>query len=286
MEVRVADAQRAPSAEEDPRVAMARRRLEAARAELAGKDAAKPRSQKTLPATGRRAPRLRDLVPSLSPTVFVHAILLAIAITLASLALVLCYDLLNRVFVAGRVIALPTGVLLAVALSYASGCYLGIVESTSHGHTTVDDALQGDWRDWFWSLPMTLGMVLLAGVIGYGFGLLAPGSRWTIVGVCVFVLYPILQLSSLETGSPVRPISPPVFASLVRRPLAWLAFYAATVTIALAMVAAARAAWRDPPYVTMLLIGPLITAALLVYGWFLGQLARWISVRTSESVEE
>jgi hypothetical protein len=281
----MADAQRAPSAEEDPRVAMARRRLEAARAELAGKDAAKPRTERRRVAAAR-APRLSDLVPSLSPTVLVHAILLAIALTLASLALVLCYDLLNRVFVAGRVIALPTGVMLAVALSYASGCYLGIVESTSHGRTTVDDALHGDWRDWFWSLPMSLGMALLAGVIGYVLGLLAPDNLWTVVGMCIFVLYPILQLSSLETGSPVTPISPPVMGSLVRRPLAWLAFYAATVTIALAIIAAARAAWRDPPYVTMLIMGPLITVALLVYGWLLGQLARWISVQPSESVEE
>jgi len=272
--------------EEDPRKAVARRRLEAARAELVAKEATKPRAQRKQAARTAAAPTLRDLAPSLSGAVFVHAILLALAVTFAALALVWCYALLNVAFLAGRVIALPAGILAAVALSYASGCYLGIIESTAQGHTTVEDALEGDWRDWFWSLPMTLGMAALAAAIGYVLSLIAPAHMGTLIAGAILVLYPILQLSSLEIGSPLAPISLPVLRSLVTRPLAWLAFYGATIPIALGVAALARAAWRDPPYVTMLVMGPAATVALLVYGWLLGQLARWISSQRTASEED
>ncbi len=282
----MADARHAESAEEDPRRALARKRLEAARAELVAKEADKPHAQRKRAAGPAGAAPPPGLTLSLSPTVFVHAILLMIAITLAALALVWCYVLMNIAFLAGRAVALATGVLATLALSYASGCYLGIVESTSHGHTTVEDALQGDYRDWFWSLPMTLGMAALAGVIGWLISLLGAASPWTLIGVTMMILTPILQLSSLETGSPLAPISLPVLRSMVTRPLAWLAFYAVSSVVVFAAVALANATWRDPPYTTMLIMGPTGTVALLVYGWLLGQLARWISAYQSFQVED
>jgi hypothetical protein len=258
--------------------------MQAAHAELAAKDAGKPPTLRKKPAAGKTV-RPVGLALSISPTVFVHAILLIIVLTLAALALLGCYAIMLHSFLAGRAIALPAGILASLAASYASACYLGIVESTSAGHTTVDDALQGDWRDWFWSLPMTLGMAAAAAAIGYAISLAAPDSRWTIIGGSTLLLAPILQLSSLEAGSPLAPFSPPVLRSLVTRPLAWFAFYAASLLIAIATIGLAKAAWRDPPFVTLLIVAPIVTVLLLVYAWLLGQLACWISIERPEPQE-
>ncbi len=145
----MADAPQKDSSEIDPRRRLAQRYMESAHADLAAKEAERP-------VRGRRAEdhlgsgSVTDLLPSLSASVIVHAILLAVVVTLAALGLVWCYVLLDLAFIAGRIIALPTAVIIFLALSYGSAFYLGIVESTSHGSTSPDDALRGNWQDWFW----------------------------------------------------------------------------------------------------------------------------------------
>jgi hypothetical protein len=190
-----------------------------------------------------------------------------------------CYVLLDLAFIAGRIIALPTAVIIFLALSYGSAFYLGIVESTSHGRTSPDDALSGSWQGWFWSLPSTLGMAAAAAGIGWLVSLPFAGAGWEVIGVTAVLLYPLLQLSMLETGSALAPISLKVFRTLGTRPLAWISVYAVTLVIFTLVALLARVAWRDPPYVTMLVMGPVATIALLVYGLLLGTLARWFTLK-------
>ncbi len=137
----------------DPRHRLAQRYMQTARDELAAKEADQPKTQRQRPSHSACQPTLVDLKPSISGSTFIHGLMLMFVLTGASLGSVLCYSLMNTVFVAGRVITMPIGVLIFLGLSYASAVYLGIVESTSRGHTTPDDALVGDWRDWFWSMP-------------------------------------------------------------------------------------------------------------------------------------
>jgi hypothetical protein len=68
-----------------------------------------------------------------------------------------------------------------------------------------------------------------------------------------------------------------VLQSLPKHPLGWFVFYAITFALANVLWAVARLSWRDPPYVTVLIMGPLATLALLFYAWLLGQLAYLIS---------
>jgi hypothetical protein len=179
-------------------------------------------------------------------------------------------------FVVGRVIALPTGIIVAAALGYLSVCFLGVIESTSAGHTTVD-ALEGDWRDWFWTLPATLGMLAVAAAIGWIVSLVTPLSVWFLIPLCVLVLYPVFQLSSMEAGSPVVPLTLPVVQSFIERPMAWFVLYAASLAAFSSLWFLGRAAWRDPPYGTILITAPLTAVALYFYAWLLGQLAYLIS---------
>jgi hypothetical protein len=206
----------------------------------------------------------------------VHIVLAMVVFTFAALAVLWCLHLLLLNFVAGRIVALPTGVVVFATLSYLSAIFLSVIETTSTGRTEVD-SLPGDWRDWFWTLPSTLGMLAVAAFIGWFLSLGVPLNVWLLIALCGLLLYPILQLSSLETGSPLAPLSLPVLQSIARHPFGWFTFYAVTFAMANMLWVAARLAWRDPPYSTILIMGPLVALALLFYAWLLGQLAFLIS---------
>jgi hypothetical protein len=87
----------------------------------------------------------------------------------------------------------------------------------------------------------------------------------------------------LEAGSPFAALSLPVLRSFAKRPVAWLIFYAISVTVANLLWVTTRAAWRDPPYPTVLVMGPIVGVALFVYAWMLGQLALLISSQKETS---
>ncbi|HEY3394558.1 MAG TPA: hypothetical protein VGK58_17740 [Lacipirellulaceae bacterium] len=256
----------------DPRVALAQQYLKKAEAELAEKEAAQPRSRRRAH-SGGAGPRPFSL--SIAPSTLIHIVLAALAFTFAALAVTLTYHMLHVNFVVGRVIALPSGIIAAAALSYLSVCFLGVIESTSIGHTNVD-ALEGDWRDWFWTLPATVGMLAVAAAVGWILSLVLPINVWLLIAICALLLYPVFQLSSLEAGSPVVPLSLPVVQSISRCPLAWFVVYAISFAVVGVLSFIGRSAWRDPPYATILALGPLVAVALFFYAWLLGQLAHLI----------
>jgi hypothetical protein len=261
----------------DPRTALAQQYLKSAATEAAEKEAAKPRAHRTPAAHGPDRPRAFSL--SVSASTFAHIPLAAAILTFAALAVLWCLHLLlagGMGIRAGQAIAVPVGFIVAVAASYVSALYLGVIESTSTGRTEVD-SLAGDWRDWFWTLPATLGMLAIACFVGWFLSLGVPVSVWLLIAFCALVLYPILQLSSLETGSPLQPLSIPVLKSMVSHAWGWFVFYAVTFALVNALWALTRLAWRDPPYLTVLVMAPLVCLALLFYAWLLGQLAYLIS---------
>jgi hypothetical protein len=98
-----------------------------------------------------------------------------------------------------------------------------------------------------------------------------------LIALCVLVLYPVFQLSSMEAGSAAVPLTLPVVQSIVQRPLAWFVLYAVSFAVVNALWFVGRAAWRDTPYATILMTGPPAAVALFFYAWLLGQLAHLIS---------
>jgi hypothetical protein len=267
-----------PQKDDDLRAAYARQYLEKAAAALAEEEAAKPRRERRADRSGRG----KSFSLSVAQSAFVHVVLASLALTFAALCVLWCFHLLMINFVAGRIVAVPTGIVVAATLGYVSVLFLGVIESTSTGHTDVD-ALQGDWQDWFWTLPSTLGILGLTAFIGWLLSLVSPANVWPIIGWCILLLYPVLQLSSLEAGSPFAALSLPVLRSFAKRPVAWLIFYAISVTVANLLWVTTRAAWRDPPYPTVLVTGPIVGVALFVYAWMLGQLALLISSQKETS---
>ncbi len=262
----------------DPRHRLAQKYMQRAHDEISAKEAKKPQSQRQRPQRLAGKPTLADLRPSISSSTLLHGMMLMGVITVVLLLCTATYLLLNLAFIAGRVIALPVGITIFIGLSYSSAVFLGIVESTSHGHTEPDSAVEGDWRDWFWTMPATWGIVLASAGIGWLLSRLEPESTVTIIGAALWIVYPILQLSTLETGSIGAPISPPVLRSLATRPLIWMTFFAISFLLWKSVVWLAAATWRDPPFLTMLWMGPITTVAFLLYAWSLGQLARWLTI--------
>jgi hypothetical protein len=251
----------------DPRVALAQKYLAEAKAKLDEEEAGRPRRRR---GGDRRGPD--GFVFSVAPATFLHVLLATIAVTFMFLALTLTYHMLHVDITVGRIVGLSTGLITAAVLGYVSVCYLGIIESTSTGQTNVD-SLSSDWREWFWTLPASLGMFALSAAIGWLLSLALPLNVWFLIAASLLVTYPIFQLSSLETGSPAQPLSLPVLASLVKHPMAWLVMYAISFVVINIVWLVVRVAWMDPPYGTMLVLGPVVTVALFFYAWLLGQLA-------------
>lgn len=218
---------------------------------------------------------------AITPATFAHLILATLAVTFVGLAAVWSYAVLGANITAGRVIAASLGMVTAAVLGYLSVLFLSVVESTSTGRTSVD-SLQGEWQEWFWTLPSTLGMLAIAAFIGWLLSVAFSANVWFMIAACAVLLYPILQLSSLETGSPFTPLSLPVLASIVKHPLGWFVVYAISFALANSLWLAARMAWHDPPYITVVIIAPLATIALFFYAWLLGQLAQLIGKEKRE----
>lgn len=262
----------------DPRILAAQQFVtkvvdKASREKEAEKKAAQPRP-KDETAAGKRSNAAFTF--KITSATIAHLVLSALALTFVGLAAVFSYAVLGADFTAGRVMAVSLGMVSAAAMGYLSVVFLAVVESTSNGCTSVE-ALQGDWREWFWTLPSTLGMLAIAAFIGWLLSVVFSANVWYMIAACAVLLYPILQLSSLETGSPFAPLSAPVLKSIVKHPLGWFVIYGISLALANGLWLAARLAWHDPPYSTIVILGPIATVALFFYAWLLGQLASLIS---------
>lgn len=266
------------SAEVDPRKALAERTMQRARAELAAKEAQRPQPRPTNVRSSERV-AIGDLWPRISGSTFIHLILLMPVLTVAALMAVWCLVLLEFSLIVGRIIIMPAGILLILSISYAMAYYLGVIESTSHGEANPDESLRGTWQDWFWQLPATVGVFAMAAGIGYLVSLPFPGHRWLLIGITTLVLYPLMQLSSLETGSPFAPFSWAMTKTLITHPLMWLSVYALSFLGAMLVSGIAKAAWRDPPYITAAILGAILPTVILSYGLVLGTAARWLSLK-------
>ena len=264
--------------EVDPRHRLAQKYMQRAHDDLSAKEAEKPRSQRQRSSSLQGKPTLADLRPSIASSAVLHGMMLMFVLTVVLLLFTANYWLLNAAFLVGRAVAMAVGIVIFLGLSYTSALFLGIVESTSHGHTDPEPALAGDWRDWFWTMPASWGVLLATAALGWMLSKLSPDHTSTIIGATIWLGYPILQLSTLETGSIGQPFSLPVLSTLATRPLIWTTFFAISFVLWKTLLWLGAVTWRDPPFLTMLWMGPITTLVLLAYAWSLGQLARWLTI--------
>jgi hypothetical protein len=119
-------------------------------------------------------------------------------------------------------------VLGVIWLIVASECLLCILQDSAAGNTRIENWPDAVWLDWIGDSFY----LITSGVGSAGIGL---GAVWLCgrievqtripLPLGVFVFFPILLLSTLETQSPLVPISPIVLRSLFRSCSTWAVFY-------------------------------------------------------------
>ena len=218
----------------------------------------------------------------------IHFSVLVFGLTFAFCAACWCYYLLSVMFVAGRIVALPTGLICAMVAAYASQYYLSSIEATFYETHEIEAMYWSDWKEWYWTLPSTLGMLAWGGFIAYFLSLPFPGVRWVIVCGFVFLSYPFFQLSTLETESPLKPFSANVARTYLSNPLAWLLFYLFWLVVFSLSVGILAVSVSAFPLLPVLLIGPITASIVVGYALALGRLAHYFqeTIDEDESIDE
>jgi hypothetical protein len=208
-------------------------------------------------------------------------VLVSFGLTLAGLGVVLIIWLADQgLTLAVRCFIGPVCLVTLGAVSYASTCFLSALQTTAEGYDTVSEWYPADWREWLWSNRYTLAMFVLAALIAWP--IKSATQSWLLAGVLVFLLYPILLLSALESGTPLQPYSAVVLRSLGQVWWAWVLFYLETA--AMLGVWTGMVAWQFAfnPFVTMLIGMPVLGANVLIYARLLGRLV-WCAEEQSHS---
>jgi len=194
----------------------------------------------------------------------------------------LCYVVALMVSLVGNplgdLIATFLTVVLAIVfawwLSSLSNTCLGVVESASEGQHLVSDFSGEHLLERLGDSAVMMSSLAFSLIPGYllGRAIALLGLDLRLEYVSAFFLYPIAQLSTLESGSAVRVITEPVVHTMRLVWWAWLAFYAETAVLVAIAVAAgvgigfddlARGFWSVS----------IIVATIIVYYRILGRLA-------------
>lgn len=185
------------------------------------------------------------------------------------------------VMAAGMLYAIGFVSVVAVALSFwISSSALKIVTETANGVDRIEQWASEDFVDWLFEALYLVNSVVLSLMVGWGIQALAPRLPADLtVGVSMFVVFPILLLSMLETGSAMNPISPALLKSLFLQWWAWLGFYALAAMLLAAVAAVLLGLWLWLDLWSIFPSSFVIAPALMVYFRLLGRLGWYITVR-------
>jgi hypothetical protein len=223
---------------------------------------------------------MQTLRPSL--TLVIGAILVLAAVWLATWSQASDSDADDRfarvAYWHSLLLAMVPGTMVAIAWIIAASAYaVTVVRETSCGADAVES-----WPNFFMleglgDVVFVLNGLILAALPGV---LAAPlwhrleVSRALGIAVTISVLFPIIFLSLLDRNSPVSPLSPNVWRSVLHAWRVWLGFYMVTLSAAAAaggMVAAA--ARYGGPIGAVAAGGALAGIGWLAYFRLLGRLA-------------
>ena len=187
---------------------------------------------------------------------------------------------------------LPLFWIAMMTLSYAAANSMAILLETSAGNDKVEAWPEPNFREQAVDLFYLAFLLIVAGMVCFFLGnilsvFLGPGLRISL-GL-LFLLYPIVLLSSLEANSPFIPLTWPILSSLKTVAWAWGAFYA--LSFALTLVWALPLTWwfTDGGWTTfflMLILAPLIAGWCFLYARLLGRLAWRVSLEFPEEEDE
>jgi hypothetical protein len=198
--------------------------------------------------------------------------LLALGLTACSLGFMLAYFIASLMLQAGVSFGFAVFLIFLLIASFTSATFMLVIEKTAQGVDVVDEWPSGLWREWFWTLPMTLGLLVPMAVVldllrrGLGF------PTWLLFVPLVFFTYPFMLTSAIDNGSLLAPFSKNVLRSLKSVWWAWAIVLVVSVGMTVAWAVAFASPFPYQPWGTVTLMVPLLPGMMLLYARLIGRL--------------
>lgn len=176
--------------------------------------------------------------------------------------------------VVAAMIGLPSFWIVFWTLSYTSACGMTILEGTGSGQVVIDEWPEPDWREW----GVNLMYVAFLGLVAQGISLLMEPvaqflpAPWLVSLVQVHLIYPIILLSALESGSIMWPVSVPLYQTLWSHGRYWVSYYLLAGALSAVYVTAVVFSIMFESILCALWMGPLTAAFLFIQARLLGRL--------------
>ena len=170
----------------------------------------------------------------------------------------------------------------------AAAIGLSILQDTSEGCDAVTNWPQGQIFDWIAEFLFVFNSLALAVLLGLGLRSLFQAGPWlsaTMVAATVYAFFPIFLVSMLESGSPLKPFSAPIWRSVLTVGWAWGVFYVETGLIAIVVVVPAVLLTLATSAIVGVPAIAVIVAALMIYFRLLGRLI-WYCAQQLPDEEE
>jgi DNA-directed RNA polymerase subunit RPC12/RpoP len=187
--------------------------------------------------------------------------------------------------------ALLGALTLFVVLSwflFAAACGLAVLRETANGCARILDWPGLAFFDWFldpFYLLNAICISVLPAALVVGSLSLAGRSADLVPLVSLFLFFPPVLLSMLETESPLLPLSGPLLRSLRTAWLGWLGFYVAAVALLAAAVNVVLAVRPAGTFWQIIVASPVTVIVWFVYFRLLGRLA-WYCAEHGEPEAE
>ncbi len=182
--------------------------------------------------------------------------------------------------------------LTVLSVIMIGGTCLTILQDTANGQDEITQwptgsplELAGDALAFalavFYSILPGLVLFSLTGALG-----MPLETRWIFLGLSLYLFFPVVQMSILESDSLSTPLSQPILASIRKEFLLWFTFYMSSFALAL-LVAITLAGLRFQfPTVGLMFLSALWVLALFLYFRLLGRLAWACQVRPLEEGDQ
>jgi DNA-directed RNA polymerase subunit RPC12/RpoP len=167
---------------------------------------------------------------------------------------------------------------------WVSSSVLRILSETANGVDRIEEWANQDFVEWAFEALYLVNSFVLSVLVGWGVESLAarlPAGCG--MAVSVFVLFPILLLSMLETGTVMNPVSPAVLGSLASRWWVWGGFYLLAGLLAAGVAAAGVGFWALAGAWSAIPSAIVVTPAIMIYFRLLGRLGWYITDRSRRS---
>ena len=175
-------------------------------------------------------------------------------------------------------IALPAFWIGLWVLSYTAACFFVVVQETGAGNNEIREWMEGGWKEWAAELFCLLYVAALPMIVAWP---IVKLSGYTYAEAAIpllaieFLFFPFALLSALEQDSVWLPFSRPVLVSLAKAFDGWFIFFTLSAILFAACGGLVMLSLQTGSLALAFVIGPVFSAAVLIYGRLIGRLG-WL----------